>query len=454
MAEIELKKRQEKERVETDLLLNEKKMALNSTIFRLGTINAELTFQKEKKDERAEKLVLAKKELVFQKEIERYRSEMRRLALELTLLIENANIPVFSLENKGLINEWNKTAEEITGYKREEALGKNLVQTYITETYQKPIKKVLSNALKGKETKNYEFPLYSKKGKLIIVLLNTSSRRDLKGKITGVLGVGQDITELVGYRKELELKVYKRTLKLNEALKKQKELTNLKSRFISVASHESRTPLSAINFAAGSIKKYWSKMEPIMIEKKLHKIEDQVMHMTELLDDILTVGQAEASAIISTPKNINLGDFMQKIIEEVYVSCQKTHEIVLTDPQKLKNSFIRIDEKLGRNIFINLISNAIKFSPKAKKVCIDLSSEIESLIITITDFGIGIPKSEFKNIFNPFTRAKNVDLIQGTGLGLSIVKEAIEAMGGQIIITSSIDEGSTFAVKIPKIKHI
>jgi PAS domain S-box-containing protein len=484
-AEIELKKRQEKERVETDLLLKEEKMALNSAILKLDTTNAALTFQKEKKDERAEalaiaenakakrineliitrkelvvekqekddlanQLIIAKEELVFQKGIEGYRSEMGRLAQEATQLTENANIPIFGLDNKGLINEWNKTIEEITGYKKEEALGKNLVQTYITETYRKPIKKVLSDALKGKETKNYEFPLSSKKGKLINVLLNTSSRRDLKGKIKGVLGVVQDITELAGCCKELELKVYERTLKLNEALNKQRELTNLKSRFISVASHEFRTPLSAINFAAGSIKKYWSKMEPIMIEKKLHKIEDQVMHMTELLDDILTVGQTEASAIKSSPKNINLGDFMQKIIEEVYVSCQKKHEIVLTDPQKLKNGFIRIDEKLGRNIFINLIGNAIKFSPKAKKVCIDLSSEIEFLIITITDFGIGIPKSEFKNIFNPFTRAKNAAFIQGTGLGLSIVKEAIEVIGGQIIITSSIDEGSTFTVKIPK----
>ena len=256
--------------------------------------------------------------------------------------------------------------------------------------------------------------------------------------------------ELVGYRKELDLKEYERTLKLNEALKKQKELTNLKSRFTSVASHDSRTPLSAINFATSSIKKYWKKMEPIMIEKKLHKIEDQVMQMTELLDDILTVSQAEASATKSTPKNINFGDFMEEIIKEVYVSCQKTHEIVLADPEKLKNGFIQIDEKLGRNIFINLISNAIKFSLKAKKVCIDLSSEIESLIIAITDFGIEIPKSEFKNMFNSFTRAKNVDLTQGTGLGLSIVKESIKAIGGQIIITSPIDKGSTFSVKIPK----
>ena len=105
---------------------------------------------------------------------------------------------------------------------------------------------------------------------------------------------------------------------------------------------------------------------------------------------------------------------------------------------------------MGRNIFINIISNAVKFSPDADKVTIEFSSEKNYTVISVTDFGIGIPKSELKSIFNPFTRGENVDLIQGTGLGLSIVKGAIDVLGGKIIVNSTIGSGTSFIVKIPK----
>jgi PAS domain S-box-containing protein len=385
-------------------------------------------------------------------EIDKLRTESESIAKELRQFIETANAPIFGIDSKGLVNEWNQTSEKITGFKKEDVFGKNLVQTYITEDYRESVKKVLDDALRGKETANYEFPLFTKSGERVMVLLNSSTRRDANGKITGVLGVGQDITELVGYRNELEIKVEERTVKLNQALEKQKELNELKSKFVSTASHEFRTPLSAINFAAGSIKKYWGKMEPIMIEKKLHKIEDQVMHMTKLLDDILIIGQAGAGKIRNNPLNMPLGNFINEIIEEVYTSHEQSNKIVVIDTENIKNETIFIDEKLGRNIFINLISNAVKYSKNKENVTIEFSSEKDYTDVTITDFGIGISKSELKTIFTPFSRGENVDLIQGTGLGLSIAKEAIEAIGGEIIVDSTLGHGATFKVKIPKNK--
>jgi len=266
------------------------------------------------------------------------------------------------------------------------------------------------------------------------------------------LAVGQNITKLVGYRNELEVKVDERTLKLNKALKKEKELNKLKSNFVSTTSHEFRTPLSAINFAAGAIKKYWAKMEPDMIEKKLHKIEDQVLHMTRLLDDILIFGQAEESEIRQNPTHMNFGEFMNEITEEVYSSFNNTHEIILIDTEELKSTDIFIDEKLGRNIFTNILSNAVKYSPDANKITIALSSEKNYTVVSITDYGIGISKSELKNIFTPFSRGENVDLIQGTGLGLSIVKQTLEVIKGKIKVHSTIGNGTTFVVKLPKNK--
>jgi PAS domain S-box-containing protein len=371
-------------------------------------------------------------------------------AEDLRRFIETANAPIFGIDSHGLVNEWNQTSEKITGYTKEDVLGKELVQTYITEDYRESVQKVLDDALLGKETANYEFPLFTKDNQRVMVLLNSSARRNSNGDITGVLGVGQDITELASYRKELELKVDERTRELHEALKKEKELSELKSKFVSTASHEFRTPLSAINFAAGSIKKYWARMEPMVIDNKLNKIEDQVKHMTKLLDDILIVGQADAGKIRYKPLRLNLGDFINEIIEEVYSSNENSHEIELIDAEELKNSDILIDEKLGRNIFVNLIGNAIKFSPGAKKVTIEFSSKKKYVTISITDYGIGIPGPELENIFQPFTRGANVDLIQGTGLGLSIAKEAIDVMGGKIKVNSTIGKGTCFVVKIKK----
>ena len=369
---------------------------------------------------------------------------------EMKQFFKTANTPIIGIDNKGLVNEWNLTSEKITGYTKQEVLGKNFVETYIAKGYKKIARKLLEKTLKGIETATFEVPLFTKVKEQVMILLNTNARIDTDGKIVGVLVVGQNITELVGYRNELELKVKRRTLRLKKSLEKQKELNKLKSRFISTTSHEFRTPLSAINFAAGSIKKYWRKMEPSKIKQKLKRIEDQVLHMTKLLDDILIVGQTEASKNIYNPLEINLGEFMSEIVDEVSNSIKNSHKLILIDPEELKNATIFIDEKLGRNIFINLLSNAVKFSPKADTVTIEFSSEDNYIIISVTDFGIGIPKAELSDIFKPFVRGKSVDLIQGSGLGLSIVKDAVDLIDGKIIVQRNIGNGTSFIVKIPK----
>ena len=369
---------------------------------------------------------------------------------EMRQFFTTANTPIFGADINGFINEWNEATEKVTGYKKNEVLGDNWLEYAPAESKEEG-EKAVKSALAGKEIANYEFNSIAKDGRKLMLLVNISTRRNIKGEITGVLAVGQDITELDSYRSKLEIKVNERTIKLNKALNKEKVLNELKSKFVSTASHEFRTPLSAINFAAGSIKKYWSKMSPIMIEKKLYRIENQVLHMTELLDDILIVGQGEANKIKNTPIHLNLGEFISDIIDEVYHSYNKSHEILLVNGGRLNNLSVFMDEKLARNILINLLSNAIKFSPEAKKVTIEIFSKKNQLVISITDFGIGILKSEIKKIFNPFTRGENVALIKGSGLGLSIVKDAINILKGEIIVKSIINKGTTFIVKIPNL---
>ncbi|MEO1867596.1 MAG: PAS domain S-box protein, partial [Methylococcales bacterium] len=130
--------------------------------------------------------------------------QKEQIANELTVLIDTANAPIFGIDIEGLVNEWNQTAERITGYSKSEVMGRNLVENFITADYKASVKGVLDEALKGRETANYEFPLYSKTNARVDVLLNSTTRRDAQGRVSGVVGVGQDVTELNRSRKEFE----------------------------------------------------------------------------------------------------------------------------------------------------------------------------------------------------------------------------------------------------------
>ena len=172
-------------------------------------------------------------------------AETKRTSAELVQLIDTANAPIFGIDADGSVTEWNQTAERITGYRKDEVIGKNLVETYITDEYRASVKKVLDEALEGEETANYEFPLYTKSGERVDVLLNSTSRRDAAGQIVGVIGVGQDITsrrkaqqEIVQLNRNLEEKVQQRTMELqatNEELQStNEELQASRSGFQSV----------------------------------------------------------------------------------------------------------------------------------------------------------------------------------------------------------------------------
>ncbi|MBA95506.1 MAG: hypothetical protein CMP21_07260, partial [Rickettsiales bacterium] len=136
-------------------------------------------------------------------EAEKLEQEKDALGIELTQLIDTANAPIFGIDKKGNVNEWNQKAEEITGYSKEEVRGKSFVETYITDEYKESVNDVLTRALQGEETANYEVPIYSKYGVRIMVLLNATTRRNTRGEVIGVVGVGQDITEINETKEEL-----------------------------------------------------------------------------------------------------------------------------------------------------------------------------------------------------------------------------------------------------------
>jgi PAS domain S-box-containing protein len=413
----------------------------------LALANTELAFQNEEKEKRAYELALANKELAFQKKLEGYRSEMESVALELTLLIDTANAPIFGIDNKGLVNEWNQTSEKITGFTKDEVLGNDLVQTYITEDYRESVKKVLENALEGKETANYEFPLFAKDGERVMVLLNSSTRRNAAGEITGVLGVGQDISQMDNYKTNLENTVKKRTFELEDSLKREKELGKLKTSFVAMASHEFRTPLAAIQAATDVILRYKNKLSQEDIEKRLFKIKREVNNMEIMLEDILIIGKAESQKLQFNTIEQNLVDLVKNIVSDYQLTQEEEREVIYkTSMDKI---MLNVDQKWIKHIIINLLSNALKYSKAPTSVIIKIQQEENEVILSVTDQGIGISEKDQELIFEPFLRGKNVGNVRGTGLGLSILQTAISLHKGKIKVKSTLNNGSTFTVSFP-----
>ena len=384
-------------------------------------------------------------------EMVKLRTQSEAIAKELRHFLETANAPIFGIDANGKVNEWNQTSEKITGFKKEEVFGKNLVKTYITEDYQKAVKLVLDNALKGEETANYEFPLFTKEGSRVMVLLNSSTRRNSDGEIVGVLGVGQDITIINEYKENLEKKVKHRTIELEESLEREKELGKLKSSFVSTASHQFRTPLAAIQANSELLSMLARDVEQQNQEKCIkitNRITVEIARMTELMDDVLLLGKSTSGSIDVKPQEINLVDFCQTLAKR-FNDIQTDGRIinVATEGEPYN---VYLDFKLLSQALSNLLSNAFKFSLGKSNPTLTVSFKPKGFSLIVEDYGIGIPKAEIANLFHPFFRANNATEIKGTGLGLSIAKEYIELNKGILTGKSTEGIGTKFEISFKK----
>jgi PAS domain S-box-containing protein len=241
---------------------------------------------------------------------------------------------------------------------------------------------------------------------------------------------------------------------LRKALAKAEEVNELKSRFITMTSHEFRTPLTTILGAAEILKYYGHKWDDEKKMKYLDRIYSTVKHMTGLLDDVLLLGRMESGRLELSPTPINICEFCQSLVEEVKLGIGKEHQIALSCPNNpvAATATYNLDEKVLRHILINLLTNAIKYSPAGSTVNFQVSIEQKDQVkFQIQDQGIGIPPEDQKHLFESFHRAQNVGNIQGTGLGLSIVKKSVDLHQGEIVCQSQLDKGTTFIVTLPSI---
>lgn len=270
--------------------------------------------------------------------------------------------------------------------------------------------------------------------------------------------VSNDIRKL---NAELEAKVEERTVilkealqrleqsqeELSEALDKERQLNEIKSRFVSMASHEFRTPLSAILSSASLLAKYTTTEQQTNRDKHIGRIKDSVKHLNDLLEDFLSLGKLDEGKIGATFSPCNLPEVIHDTIDEVRGLVREGQEIRYEHqgPEVLET-----DKKLLKNILINLISNALKFSEKGQPV--DVSSRMvdhELAEVSVTDHGIGISEEDQQHLFTSFFRGKNALNIQGTGLGLHIVKRYTDLIGGNINLTSELGKGTQITISLP-----
>jgi signal transduction histidine kinase len=246
----------------------------------------------------------------------------------------------------------------------------------------------------------------------------------------------RDISE----RKQLEKQ-------LRRMLDREMEISEMRSRFISMAAHDLRNPLAVIKTSAGLLAKYRNQLSDEQQHEKYDRIQSSINVMIDLLDDILTIGRVEAGKLSFQPEEFDLREFCEALVSEVSAVTGASQEIVFVAPEKC--SAVVMDRKLIRHIISNLLSNAVKYSPDDSPIRFGLSCDGNYVVFRVEDQGIGIPLADQQRLFEAFHRARNVGQVAGTGLGLTIVKQSAELHGGTIQFTSAENVGTTFTVRIP-----
>jgi len=264
------------------------------------------------------------------------------------------------------------------------------------------------------------------------------------GRCVYVRGIFRDIS--AAKRREAERKHVE--AEIRKALVKEKELSELKSRFVSMTSHEFRTPLSTILLSAGLLERYSHRWPEEKKHLHLHRIQEACRNMTQLLEDVLTLGRAEAKKLACNPAPVDLEQLCHELVEEVQLGDGSQHAIVFTHQGQCSPACM--DAKLLRHVLLNLLSNAVKYSSPGSTIRFALVCQANEVIFHVADKGIGIPPEDQPRLFESFHRAHNVGNIPGTGLGLAIVKKCVDLQGGQITINSTVGTGTSITVTLPR----
>lgn len=402
-----------------------------------------------------------------QKEYEQAIKQEKELA---QTYLDIAGSMVVVLNKDEQIQLLNQRGEEILGVKEESIIGLNWFEKFLPTTERSGARAVFQSLMseQGTNIEYYENLVLNTQGEERLIWFHNRVLLDKNGISVGTISSGVDITEqrqaekllkksqlqLEDYAASLESKVKERTMELEEsqiqlmqALGKERELGELKSRFVSMASHEFRTPLSMILSAAELMEIYHASSRYDKLDRNITRIKSAVRNLTNILNDFLSLEKLEAGKIEVTKQHILLVDFLGELQEEIKPILKENQELLLTNPSV---DSITTDAYLLKNVLLNLISNAIKYSPLGENVELSITADAKQIVFAVIDQGIGIPEADKEHMFSRFFRASNAENIQGTGLGLTIVKRYLELIDGRIDFESEAGKGSIFHVYLPR----
>jgi PAS domain S-box-containing protein len=395
-------------------------------------------------------------------------------------LFDYSTMAILVSDETGGIILANRMSRQTFGYEPEEFIGRK-IEDFMPERFRgghvrlrdrfhaKPQNRTMGPGLDlyAARKDGTEFPVeislghyQTEEGRFVIAyVIDITRRKEIEQSILQqqeeMARANEEIEKL---NEELEAKVEQRTRQLQEtleileksrddlenALSKEKELSDLKTRFVSMASHEFRTPLSTILSSASLVAKYVLSEEQDKRDKHIQRIRSAVSNLTDILNEFLSIGRLEEGKI-----QVNISAFNLK--EQALLVCNEM-KTILKPGQRIRNLHkgpvsVQLDLSMLRNILINLISNALKFSPEDANIEVETEVNEKHILISVQDHGIGISDEDKKHLFERFFRGKNATNIQGTGLGLHIVSKYAELMGGTVSVESRLDEGTKFTVK-------
>lgn len=359
-------------------------------------------------------------------------------------LFTNAPEAIIVCDQTGHLVLANQKMEEIFGYTKPELQGmalENLMPERFRDNHQYHFRKYALHGYNRSMGIGMELFGLAKNGREFPIEVGLSSMLVQNQHYT--MATITDITR----RKQLESRMMLSEL-MQVELEKERELIDLKERFVSMVTHEFRTPLATILSSASLMKSYRDQMSADQQDRHMERIVDQVRLMNNLLEDVLTISKARAGIIELETHKLNVTDLCYEIIEEMRSIDQGRHHIRFVS-DSIDDA--EMDSRVIRHILSNLISNALKYSDNGCDVDVELRLQDESdVVVTVKDYGIGIPLDDLEHLFEPFHRAYNARHIAGTGLGLPIVKHNVEMHGGTIMCSSKEGEGTLFTVILPK----
>ena len=409
-------------------------------------------------------------------------------AKRLRSIIDTVIDGVIVINSKGIIERLNPAAAELFGYEAQEIIGQN-IKILMPEPYQSQHDQYIENYQKtrvpriigvgrevqGRKKSGETFPCRLavsetkldkrtvftgiihdlsdyKKAQAEIEKLNKELESrviartyELESVVNQLLKTNKSLKQQIAERKKVEAKLKAREEELKISLEKEKELGELKSRFVSMASHEFRTPLATVLSSAALLSRYRETDQQDKRDRHVKRIKRSVEHLTAILNDFLSLGRLEEGKLQIKPMPVDPTEVCQNTMDELHGLLKAEQHINFESHGTPKTSLL--DEKVLKNTLFNLLSNAIKYSEQS--VDLRLEFKEDSFTIGVKDYGMGIPEGDQKHLFTRFFRASNATNIQGTGLGLNIVKRYVELLEGHIEFQSELGHGTEFLINLP-----